>query len=164
MPDPVYGDAEGFAAYWQQRGVDVSVFDTNAVDAALLVAAVWLDGAYLKRFGGWKTGNRDQVREWPRVGVQDVYGYAIPSDVPPRELINAAYEAAYRQLQTPGVFFKDYTPSKYKQAAVSGAVSVTYNDGSAYDFQTQFPAIDAALAPILSRAMNVASLSGAVCR
>lgn len=147
-----YGNSDDFATYWTNRGQEAAVieFDDDEVNAALLVASGYLDAAFRSQFMGLKTGGRDQVPEWPRIGVQDIYGYAIPSDVPPRELINATYEAAFRQLQTPGIFFKDYSPSKYKSVAISGAISVDYAIGSAFDFQTQSPQIAAVLAPILT--------------
>jgi hypothetical protein len=153
MADPVYGDADGFKSYWNDRGQQAAIvaFDDSEINPALLIASGYLDAAFLSQFMGLKTGGRNQIREWPRIGVQDIYGYAIPSDVPPREVINATYEATFRQLQTPGVFFKDYTPSKYRSVSVSGAVSVVYAIGSsAYDVQTQMPALAAILLPILT--------------
>ncbi len=168
MVDTVYGDAEGFTAYWTARGREAAIvaYDEPEITAALLVASGYLDAAFRSQFMGLKHGGRDQVLEWPRDGVQDIYGYAIPNDVPPREVINATYEAALRQLQTPGVFFADYNPSKYRSVSVSGAVSVQYAVGTAFDFQTQMPQIAAILAPILTGlgAGAFSSLSGAVGR
>jgi len=168
MVDTVYGDAEGFQTYWVARGREAAIaaYDESEITAALLVASGYLDAAFRSQFMGLKHGGRDQVLEWPRDGVQDIYGYAIPNDVPPREVINATYEAALRQLQTPGVFFADYNPSKYRSVSVSGAVSVQYAVGSAFDFQTQMPQIAAILAPILTGlgAGAFSPLSGAVGR
>ena len=161
-----YGTPAAFKTYWQARGNSavVGYDDSTIVTPALLVASEWLDAAFLGRFGGLKIGGRDQVREWPRSDVQDVYGYAIPSDVPPREIEAATYEAALRQIVTPGTFFKDYTPGKYKSVSISGALSVEYATGSAYDFQTQMPQIAAILAPILTGYSNTSSLSSCTAR
>lgn len=152
MADPVYGDAEGFEAYWVARGqtAAIAAYDEPEITPALLVASGYLDAAFRSQFMGLKHGGRDQIAEWPRDGVQDIYGYAIPNTVPPREVVNATYEAALRQLQTPGIFFKDYNPSQYRSVSVSGAVSVQFAIGSAYDFQTQMPQLAAVLAPILT--------------
>lgn len=154
MTDPVYGNASDFETYWVARGQQAAIvaFDDTDVNAALLVASEYLDAAFRTQYMGLKVGGRDQVREWPRIGVQDNYGYSVPSTDIPREVLAATYQAAFRQLQTPGVFFKDYSPSKYRSVSVSGAVSVTYAIGDAYDFQTQMPALAAMLAPILTGA------------
>lgn len=169
MSDPLfYGDADGFEDYWNSRGRQAAIiaYDPTDIEAALLVASEAIDASYISQFMGLKHGGRDQVREWPRDGVQDIYGYAIPNTVPPREVINATYEAALRQLLTPGVFFKDYNPSQYKSVSVSGAVSVVFNAGTAYDFQTQMPQIAAILYPILTGigAGSFSTLSGGVGR
>lgn len=149
--DTHYGTGDGFRAYWTARGDTVNgVAVDAAVIPALVVASNWIDGAYFGEFGGLKVGQRAQLLEWPRSGVQDTYGYYIDSAVVPREVENATYEAALRQLQTPGVFFKDYTQSKYKAASVTGAVSVQYRDGNAMDFQTQLPIVAAILHPLLT--------------
>lgn len=164
MSDPAYGDTEGFQSYWNDRGQQVAIiaFDDDQISAALLVASGYLDAAFMSQWMGLKHDGRAQIREWPRDGVQDIYGYAIDNTVPPREVVNATYEAALRQLQTPGVFFKDYNPSKYKSVSVSGAVAAVFAVGSAYDFQTQMPQIAAILMPILTGlgAGAFASLSG----
>lgn len=167
MTDTFYGDQAGFTAYWAARGVELpGTADDDAIAAALLVASNWIDQSFISSFSGLKVGGRDQLLEWPRDGVNDIYGYYVSNDAPPREVINATYEAAYRQLITPGIFFKDYTPSKYKSVAIAGAVSVDYAIGDAYAFQTQMPAIAAILYPILGGSSNGAfsSLSGSVSR
>lgn len=166
--DTNYGNVSDFKTYWNNRGQQavIIVFDDPTITAALLIASGYLDAAFLSQFMGLKSDGRAQLLEWPRIGVQDIYGYAIPSDVPPREIINATYECAFRQLQTPGIFFKDYTASKYKSVSISGAVSVDFAIGSAYDFQTQMPQIAAILLPILTGMGTGAfsPLSGAVGR
>lgn len=163
----VYGDATGFQAYWAARGdLTAAAMDDFDINAALIVASEWLDAAFRSQFGGSKVGMRDQERDWPRVGAVDIYGYSVADTAIPREVLSATYEAAFRQMTTPGVFFKDYTQSKYKSVAISGAVSVEYATGAAYDFQTQFPQIAAILAPILTGAGagGFSSLSGAIAR
>jgi hypothetical protein len=165
MPN-YYGTPAAFKTYWADRGntVATSYDDTTQILPALLVASEWLDAAFLGRFGGLKVDGRSQVREWPRLGVQDIYGYAIDDASIPREVDAATYEAALRQILTPGIFFKDYTPGKYKNVTITGALSVEYATGNAYDFQTQMPQIAAILAPLLTGNANVSSLSGSVAR
>lgn len=150
MPD-FYGDAAGFQAYWAARGGSTAAgLENEDIETALLIASEWIDRSFRAQFDGTKVGQRPQLREWPRNGAIDIDNHYIASDAIPREIISATYEAAMRHATTPGIFFKDYSPSKYKSVSISGALSVDYAIGSAYDFQTQFPAIAAILAPVLT--------------
>lgn len=166
MADDFYGTTGGLQAYCDARGLVLpGSIDPADIPKALLVASEWIDVSFISQFAGFKVGGRDQLREWPRIGVQDIYGYAVPSNAIPREVENATYEAAVRQLITPGVFFKDYTPGKYKSATVFGAVAVEYAVGDAYSFQTQMPQIAAILYPLLGGSGgNYSGLSGDVRR
>lgn len=159
-----YGTNDGFRAYHTARGNPVTQFaDEAALTAARLVASEWVDGKYRTMFGGWKVGQRAQVREWPRSAASDRDGYPIPASSVPVEMENATYEAAYKQLTKPGALNKDWTPPKYKRASVDGAVSVEYvTFNSASDTQTRFAVIDAILQPILTAtgASSFAALSG----
>lgn len=162
-----YGTDDGFTAYHSARGraVQIADHDADEIAAARLVASEFIDGRYQASFPGTKIGMRAQVREWPRQGGSDRYGYAIASEVVPIEIDNATYEAAFRQLSSPGSLTKDWTPGKYKSVSVDGAVSATYATfGSAADVQTQYAIIDQILSPILTGAGNSASLSGSISR
>lgn len=165
-----YGTVSGYRAYHATRGRDTTsptMQTDEAILASLLTASEWIDGTYRNSFGGTKIGMREQLREWPRQAAQDIYGYAIASDSVPLEVENATYEAAYKNVVTPGALSVDYKPSKYKSASVSGAVSVTYNTfDNAAEAQTKFPIIGQILAPILTAtgSENASSLSGSVAR
>lgn len=164
MPDN-YGTTDGFTAYQTARGraAEIATYDADETAVALLVASEWIDAIYQSSFAGLKVGQRAQVREWPRYGAVDWYGYAIASDSNPVEVENATYEAALRQLMSPGSLVMDWTPSKYREVNVSGAVDVTYNlFTSASDAQTQFLIIDQVIAPILTGGLggNASGLSG----
>lgn len=148
----VYGDFAGFQAYHVSHNTDVSMYLQSDVDPALLVGSEWLDGTYRGKFGGLKIGMRAQVREWPRNGANDIYGYYIDPTVPPVEVISATYEAALKHLQKPGALNVDWTPSKFRSASVAGAVAVQYSAAieSVDDIQTRFAIIDQILRPILN--------------
>lgn len=166
MPD-FYGDVAGFKAYWIARGNQlVAAFDDDDILASLLVASEYLDATFRTQFMGLKLGGRAQVREWPRSGVIDIYGYGVDNTIVPPEMVQATYQAALRQHNTPGIFFKDYAPSKYKRVSISGGVDVEWAIGSAYDFQTQMPSIAAVLTPILTGygSGGMSALSGAIGR
>lgn len=169
-----YGDATGFTAYFTARGKTVSgSWHTADINAALLVASEWIDGIYGPSFIGHKTGGFTQEREWPRTGAQaratGVWGsyYNFPTDVIPDEVKNATYEAAYRQLSTPGSLSVDYTPAKYKKLSIDGAVSLEYAQFSnAAETQTKLTIVDTILALLLdSNSPNqMSSLSGSMSR
>lgn len=165
MPD-FYGTATGFRTYHTARGRDVSAYSDDAeVNAAGLVASEWLDAKYATMFPGLKVGQRDQIREWPRIGGYDRYGYLIASSSVPTEVENATYEAQLRELQAPGALVKDYTPPKYESVSIVGAISVKYRrvDG-AMDTQLEIPIVGQILAPILTGCNNASSLSGGLSR
>jgi hypothetical protein len=167
MADLVYyGTPDGFRAYHDARGNDYSAFDDeDFIEPALLVASEWIDGKYVGQFPGLKVGMRAQIREWPRQGAYDRYGYNIAVDVEPVEIDNATYEAALKQLITPGALVKDWTPAKYKAAQVD-TISVQYMAfNTSEDIQTRFTRIDQILAAILTGCGDTNSgLSGATGR
>lgn len=150
MATSFYGSVNGFNAYCIERGITPANDDNSVIQSGLIIASEWLDAIYRSSFPGLKVGQRSQEREWPRTGAQDIYGYSVASDAVPREIEYATYEATLRQIATPGCLSIDYTPPKYKQASVSGAVSVTYSSfDNVRDAQIKFQKIDEHLAPIL---------------
>lgn len=162
-----YGTKAAFLAYHLDRTNPTAGYSDAAIAAALLIASEWLDGKYQSLFPGLKVGQRAQVREWPRQGALDRDGYAIASDIPPSEIDAATYEAAYKQLLSPGSLNRDWTPPKYKRASIDGAVSVEYvTFSNASDTQTRFAVIDAILRPILTGGgvSAMSGLSGATAR
>lgn len=165
MPD-YYGTATGLRDYCLARDLDIPTefADDATAIAKLLVASEWIDARFRVMFSGSKTGLRPQLREWPRTGATDYYGYSILQDEIPREIIAATYEAALREQVTPGVLSVDWTPNKYRSVSIDGALSVDYAVySSATDIQTQFTLINEILAPLLY-ANDFSSLSGAVSR
>lgn len=161
-----YGNAAGFQSYHTERQQIYGVFDDAEIDGALLLASEWLDAKFRDYFEGLKVGARDQVREWPRSGATDAYGYAIRSDGVPREIMSATYEIARKVLLNPTVLNVDYTPNAYKQVSVDGAVSVVFADPtSADEVQTQFRVVSQIMAGLTSKFARVtSSLSGSTVR
>lgn len=161
MATSYYGTVNGFLAYCEERAITPASTDDDRIKAGLIKASEWLDAIYRRSFPGYKVGQREQEREWPRNGATDVYGYNIAPDVPPREIEYATYEATIRDLEQPGCLSLDYTPPKYKQASVSGAVSVTYSTfDSVRDLQIKFARIDEILSGILSTSGDGTGLTG----
>jgi hypothetical protein len=94
-----YGSDDGFTAYATAAGYTVPSGD---VTAARQRGSAYIDGTYGLRFPGVPTGGADQERAWPRTGATDYWGNEIGSAVIPAAVINASYEAALIELQSPG--------------------------------------------------------------
>ena len=146
-----YGTVADFKTYHNARGNVIAAYEDDDIQAAILLASEMIDFRYFYTdYIGDKTGGRDQVREWPRIGAYDKDEHVIDSAEIPREVENATYEAALKHLASNGVLFVDYTPPKYKSVSVDGAVSVTYSEfGSSSEVQTRFAVIDSILYPLL---------------
>lgn len=68
---------------------------TAAKQAALIIGTDYLDREYRGRWKGARA-SRTQARDWPRVGVADVDGSAVPSTETPLAVQYATAEAALR--------------------------------------------------------------------
>lgn len=166
----MYGDATNFVAYHAARGKDVSSYDDDVINAALVVASTWIDGIYGDSFVGHKTGGFTQADQWPRIGATVSDGadkwknyYTFPDNVIPDQVKHATYEAALRQIESPGSLQPDYTPSKYKRVSIDGALSVEYAPfSSAADVAPDISIVDTLLWPLLDKtaAASFSGLSG----
>lgn len=163
----MYGTADGFVTYFTERNKDVTPYDDAEINAALIVASEWIDGVYGSTFVGRKTGGFLQENEWPRVNATVFDGegdfanyYTFPDNTVPTEVIRATYEAAFRQLVSPGTLNPDYTPNKYKRVAIDGAISVEYTQFSnASETILSISNIDMLLYKLLDRS-NAGAMSG----
>lgn len=150
----MYGTAEGFVEYHENRGREIpGTWDDDTVDAALLSASEWVDSIYGPSFIGYKTGGFEQEREWPRTAAtvwSATPPYTFPTSEIPERVVNAVYEAAWRHASSPGSLMVDYTPGKYKSVTIEGALSVDYTQfSSASETQIQIGAVDTLLWPLL---------------
>lgn len=107
-----YGTDAAFQTYAAARGNTTVAAATEANrDAARLRASEFIDGRYGSAFPGYRSGGRDQVRQWPRSFATDSEGWTIQGDQVPEEVERATYEAAIRELATPGGLTPDVTLS-----------------------------------------------------
>ena len=153
-----YGTVDGYRQYCFDRNTNNVNHPDDKIQAALVVASEWLDAEYRGSFPGLKVGLREQVREWPRTGAQDIYGYAISEASVPVEVVNATYEAAIRELTSSGSLSVDYTPARYKRASIDGAVDVEYRHfDSPSEAQTRIMIVDQVLRPVLTGRLGMVS-------
>lgn len=102
-----YGTVSGLKAHADARGISYAGKTDDEITQALVRSSDYIDGAYRSAFPGYKTGGRDQEREWPRYDVVDGRGFGIPSDEVPVEIERATYEGAIRELASPGSLAPD---------------------------------------------------------
>lgn len=109
-----YGTLAGADAYHAARGNTLWTGADTAKLYALTRASQYVDGMGIDKglplFPGVRTGGRAQLLAWPRTGATDIEGATIPADTVPVEVEHATYEAALRELTTPGSLNPDYVP------------------------------------------------------
>ena len=129
-------------------------------EAALRRATTWIDAAFGARFSGAKTGGRAQSLAWPRTGATDADGVAIPPDEIPVEIKQATYEAALRELVSPGSLNPDIVPVTTTGGAVKRVrkkvgpleTETEYTEGATSGSSHPiFPVINGILAGLLGR-------------
>lgn len=159
-----YGAVVDADSYHTARGNAAWAGDDTAKTAALVRATDYIDGRYRWRlksgrwqsmFPGERTAGRSQPLEWPRTGATDYEGNEIADDEVPVEVEHATYEAALRELVTPGILSPDYTPSAQVTKEKVGPVEVQYAEAKSGDNATPnrpvIPAIDEIIAPVVRR-------------
>lgn len=160
----IYGTLVEATTYHSDRGNSAWAAATDPdKNTALQRATEFIDTTYLSLWPGYKTGGRAQELEWPRTDAWVEDGAtisAIGDAVIPNEVINATYEAALRELASPGALTPDVTPGELvRSASVDGAVSVEYWDKST---KPVIEKINLVLSPLFAVVGQRNSLSGKV--
>lgn len=160
----MYGSVSAADTYHTARGNTTWTGDDATKTIALVRASDYIDGRYryqlpsgawASMFRGTKTDGRSQDAEWPRTDATDYEGEEIADDTVPTEVLNATYEAALRELVTPGILSPDFVPSEQAKREKVGPVEVEYFGTMGADGKPAnrpvIPAIDEILAPLLIR-------------
>lgn len=160
----MYGSAAAFETYHEARGRTVpDSWDTDYINAALLVASEWLDDKYGSRYYGYPTAGYTQERQWPRaLAIANTYPtYVFEEDEIPTEVVEATYEVAWREANEPGCLSVDFTPSKYSSVSVGGALYVKYdNTNDVQDVQKQIEPVERMLQALFDPSKYSSKLSG----
>lgn len=149
-----YGSVSAADAYFLARGVEAwALFAPSLKAASLIRGSTYVDGRYLLKFSGTKTGGRAQERAWPRTGAEDSDGAAIDPNVVPVEVEQASYEAALIEGTKPGSLTPVLSGSNLIKSKTVGALSVEYFEpgGGILDLRPMVILIDEILAPIITR-------------
>ena len=166
----IYGTLIDADTYHAARGNSAWAAGTEANRTAALVrATAYIDGRYRHQFatGRWqsmfpgtKTDGRAQELEWPRTNATNYEGNAIPDDEVPAEVEQATYEAALRELASPGSLSPDFVPAEQVTKEKVGPIEVQYAEPKGHaPTRPVIPAIDEIIAPVL---MTPYRLPGAV--
>ena len=150
-----YGTLAAADTYHSDRGNTTWTGTDEAKNIALLRGSEYIDQAFRSSFPGYKTLLRDQLREWPRAWAADIAGNALDSTVVPVEAEQASYEAALRELATPGSLLPDYTPGTQQKRVKVDVIEVEYSaPHGAASVLPIIAIIRGILAPILTGSVN----------
>ncbi len=139
-----YVSEDTFTTYCDDRGITPADGD---IEPALVRATTAIDAMYGSRFPGSKTNGRDQALLWPRTGATDADGEEIADDEIPVEIMNAVFEAAVRELTSPGSMQPDLERGGSIKRLKAGSVEVEY--GANAIAGTAYTIIDGILAGLL---------------
>lgn len=161
MPD-FYGSVAAADAYHAARANTAWTGEEMAKQAALIRASAYIDGKYQFQnacgrweslFPGVKTGGRAQTLQWPRTGATDNENSTIPPDEVPVEIEQATYEAALREIVTPGSLSPDYVASGAIKRQKVDVLEIEYQtaaaDAGAVPTRPVITVIDEMIAPLL---------------
>lgn len=141
--------------YHTARGNTTWTGTDELKNAAMLRGSEYIDGAYRSGFPGYKTGERDQLREWPRSDAYDIEGNYLDPDVVPNEVFNATYEAALRELVSPNSLLPDYNPAGQQKRVKVDVIEIEYT--APHGAQSVLPIItiiQGILAPVLTGSVD----------
>ncbi|MDW2775252.1 DnaT-like ssDNA-binding protein [Pseudomonas sp. BEA3.1] len=159
MPE-FYGSVAGADAYHTARANAAWTGSDDAKQAALIRASAYIDGKYQQQnscgrwesmFSGSKTGGRGQELQWPRTGASDNEGATIPSSEVPAEIEKATYEAALRELVTPGSLSPDYVAAEAIKRQKVDVLEIEYQASTDGGVPTRpvLTVVDELVAPLL---------------
>jgi hypothetical protein len=139
----------GLIAYAADYYPAVTVADNTDTDAAIMRATSWLS-TFPIWDGAMKCGRGLQGQAFPRTGVTDCDGEAVPDDEVPVELEHSTYIASLAEISSPGVLTPTITPGKQKKSVKVDVIGETYMTpveqgvkGSANPIETLRPVLTA---------------------
>lgn len=133
------------ADYAAKKGLSFPISPAEPAEQAARRGTAWLDATYRPRFMGAATDVWQNL-EFPRVGV--IYrGQPLDDDVIPKQIKEAAIEAAIRELAKPGSLSPDRQRGGAIKEIQAGSVDITFADNA--PIETTFTAIDGLLSGLL---------------
>ncbi len=99
--------------------------DDTDTDAGIMRASAWLS-IFPEWDGTMSCGRGLQGLAFPRTGVTDCNGDAIPSDEVPHEVENATFIASLAEIAEPGLLSPTITPGKQAKREKVDVIEVEY--------------------------------------
>lgn len=162
-----YGTLEGANNYHSARGNTAWVGADTVKLAALTRASLYVDGLgqrrlsnmrFISLFPGTPTGGRAQELAWPRKDASDMSGVAIDPATVPREVEQATYAAALREVVTPGSLSPDYRPGSIVKREKLDVIETEYQPvADSSDGKSPVRPIITEVADLLAPVMTAAS-------
>lgn len=151
-------------AYHTARGNSTWTGDDADKETAIRRASFFLTNSY--SWQGFKVNNRDQALAWPRTGVVDQEGYAIPITEVPQEIKDACAELALRELTTPGTMTPDVTLADKVNREKVGEIEVEYANSrmDAYASRPVVTIVNDLIAQFLATGSQAGSVAGSTVR
>jgi len=159
-----YGTVAEADTYHSERGNTLWTGTDEVKETAMLRGSQYIDQQYRTQFPGWPTVDRDQVLEWPRNWAFDIYRNDIPSTEVPREVKQASFEAALRELVTPDSLQPDWNPANQNKREKVDVIEV--EKMAIYGPTSVLPIVNiirGIISPVLTGPMG-SSISGGVAR
>lgn len=129
-----YIAASYFTTHFTDRGIDVSAYNTAAVEAAIVRATDYVDKRFGPKFRGFRK-TRLQALEWPRLDAFDNDDYLYYSeDAVPRPLEKAVAEYALLAAQLTNLL---PTPARPFPVLDPVTGTVTSSASGALDFESK---------------------------
>lgn len=175
-----YATLADFKAYADKVGYDYSAKTDDVIEIAMRKGTQYLDRAYRTRWKGFRT-DRNQALAWPRtantdlpvnfltpsftVGVIDEDGYEIPTNVIPKQVKEAEYEATFLSLDGVNLLPRYERGNAIKrQRAKAGPVESETEYQSGAPARDRFLTIEGLLAGLATGQPGSTSGSGSLVR
>jgi len=154
-----YIDVAYMTSYFADKNIDISDFDTEAIEAAIIVGTSYMDNKFLTEYVGFRS-TLLQGTEWPRYSAYDQNGFDI-SNILPVALKKAGAEYSYVELTEEGGLNPavDRNTSgqriKRKLEDIDGIKEeVEYTDAGIIDTTKEYPTADSFIRSILNIRSN----------
>ena len=115
-------DADAYHALFGND--DWASASTADKESAIIRSTFYLTNGF--SWEGDKINGRDQALSFPRSGLTDSEGYDVASDSVPKEIMDATYELAIRELLSPGSLNPDVTPAEGVKREKIGEIEIEY--------------------------------------
>ena len=120
-----FASRAGLISFAAKYYPSVTVGDNDTTDSAIRRASSWLS-SYPDWDGAMKCGRGLQGLAWPRTGVTDCNGDAVPDDEVPIEVEQSNYIASLAELEEPGVLTPAIIPGEQTKRVKVDVIAEEY--------------------------------------